>query len=36
MVNAGGDIGHDSGDDVELGFNADLGIALPKGQLAVE
>ena len=36
MINAGGDIGHNSGDDVELGFNADLGIALPKGQLAAE
>ena len=36
MINAGGDIGHNSGDDVVLGFNADLGIALPKGQLAAE
>lgn len=36
MVNSGGDIGQSSGDDVELGFNADAGIALPKGQLAAE
>jgi len=36
MVNSGSDIGHNSGDDVVLGFNANLGIALPKGQLAAE
>jgi len=36
MVNSGSDVGHHSGDEVTLGFNADLGIALPKGQLAAE
>jgi spermidine/putrescine transport system ATP-binding protein len=36
MINSGGEIGHSSGDEVVLGFNADLGIALPKGELAAE
>lgn len=36
MVNDGRAIGHDLGEEVALGFNADLAIALPKGELAAE
>ncbi|MEE9326131.1 MAG: ABC transporter ATP-binding protein [Cocleimonas sp.] len=36
LINSGGDLGQETGDDVLLGFNADQGIALPKGQLAAE
>jgi len=36
LINSGGDLGQDTGDEVLLGFNADQGIALPKGQLAAE
>ena len=34
MVNDGGSVGHDVGTEVNLGFDPDLGIALPEGQLA--
>ncbi len=34
MVNDGGSVGHDVGTEVNLGFEPDLGIALPEGQLA--
>jgi spermidine/putrescine transport system ATP-binding protein len=36
MINDGRSVGHDSGTEVNLGFNADLGIALPAGELAAE
>lgn len=36
MINDGESIGHDPGSEVILGFNADLGIALPVGELAAE
>lgn len=36
MVNNGGSVGHDTGSAVTLGFNADLGVALPVGELAAE
>jgi len=36
MVNSGSDVSHHNGDEVTLVFNANLGIALPKGQLAAE
>ncbi len=34
MVNDGGSVGHDVGTEVSLGFEPDLGIALPEGALA--
>ena len=36
MVNDGRSIGHDTGEEVVLGFNADLAVALPEGELAAE
>jgi hypothetical protein len=36
MVNQGGSLGHDPGADVNLGFSADLAVALPEGSLAAE
>lgn len=36
MVNDGRSISHDLGDHVSLGFNADLAVALPIGDLAAE
>jgi spermidine/putrescine transport system ATP-binding protein len=35
-INDGGALNHGTGENVTLGFNADLAIALPKGVLAVE
>ena len=36
MVNDGGDVGHNVGDQVDLGFSADTAIATPAGELADE
>jgi len=36
MVNDGESIGHAPGEEVTLGFNADLTVALPQGELAAE
>jgi len=36
MVNDGGSPGHEPGADVNLGFSADLAVALPEGSLAAE
>jgi len=36
MVNDGRSVGHDIGAEVSLGFDADLGVALPAGELAAE
>lgn len=36
LINSGGDLAQNTGDEVTLGFNASSGIALPKGQLAAE
>ena len=36
MVNDGRSVGHDLGSEVDLGFNADLAVALPAGELAAE
>ena len=36
MVNDGRSVGHDLGEYVPLGFNADLAVALPEGELAAE
>ena len=36
MVNDGTLVGHKTGADVELGFSADLAVALPEGPLAAE
>jgi len=36
LVNDGDSIGHGPGDAVTLGFNADLAVALPAGELAAE
>jgi len=36
MVNDGRSVGHGLGDEVPLGFNADLAVALPEGVLAAE
>ncbi len=36
MVNDGRTLGHSVGERVDLGFNADLAVALPQGQLAAE
>ncbi len=36
LINSGGELANNNGDEVILGFNADSGIALPKGQLAAE
>ncbi len=36
MVNDGRSVGHDVGTEVTLGFNADLGVVLPAGDLAAE
>jgi len=36
LVNAGDSIGRAPGDTVALGFNADLAVALPRGDLAAE
>ncbi|NKB62311.1 MAG: ATP-binding cassette domain-containing protein [Gammaproteobacteria bacterium] len=36
MVNDGGAISRDIGSQVSLGFNADLAVALPQGELAAE
>ncbi len=36
MINDGRSVGHDLGEDVPLGFNADLAVALPEGELAAE
>ena len=36
MVNDGGDVGHDDGADVRLGFSADKAVATPVGELADE
>jgi len=36
MINDGRSIGHDLGAEVDLGFNADLAVALPEGELAAE
>jgi len=36
MVNDGRCIGHAPGEQVTLGFNADLAVALPQGELAAE
>lgn len=35
-INSGGALNNNNGDEVSLGFNADHGIALPKGELAAE
>ena len=34
VVNDGQELGHDTGADVTLQFNADLAVALPEGPLA--
>ncbi|MGR3984779.1 MAG: ABC transporter ATP-binding protein [Gammaproteobacteria bacterium] len=36
MVNDGRSLGHALGEEVALGFNADLAVALPEGELAAE
>ena len=36
LINSGSGLAQDTGDEVKLGFNADSGIALPKGKLAAE
>lgn len=36
MINDGRSVGHDLGEEVALGFNADLAVALPAGTLAAE
>ena len=36
LVNDGQSLGHDTGAEVRLGFNADLAVALPEGPLAAE
>jgi spermidine/putrescine transport system ATP-binding protein len=36
MVNDGGDVGHEDGSDVQLGFSADKAVATPVGDLADE
>jgi len=36
MVNDGGDVGHDDGTEVQLGFSADKAVATPVGMLADE
>ena len=36
MINDGRSVGHDLGEEVALGFNADLTVALPHGELAAE
>ncbi len=36
MINDGDSVGHDLGSSVTLGFNAELGVALPVGNLAAE
>lgn len=36
MINDGRTTGHDSGEEVTLGFDADLAVALPHGELAAE
>ena len=36
MINDGRSVGHDLGEEVALGFNADLTVALPQGELAAE
>ncbi|MDD9884480.1 MAG: TOBE domain-containing protein [Gammaproteobacteria bacterium] len=36
MVNDGASMGRGPGEEVTLGFNADLAVALPQGELAAE
>ncbi len=36
LINSGGDLAQNTGDEVTLGFNADSASALPQGQLAAE
>ncbi len=36
LVNDGQSLGHATGSEVQLGFNADLAVALPEGPLAAE